>query len=322
MKNHTKCWGLSLVELLITLALASALMIATSELYLRSKASMTTAQQLAELRENGRYALEVIAADIRRAGYLGEARPPVGPLLIENLPHSLNCDRTITWGQALQEPIAALNDRLKDTQHDYRACIPATDYLRGDVLAVRYGAPVSEAPWRNTTRSLTPYLFASVEKPRILVGSEVSKALAQEPGTSLYALNAFAYHIAPAHESYSHCGEDRYPALARRGLDHRGLPRREEVTEGIEDIQVQIGVDRDHDGAVETFLDPGQARPEDSVRAVRIWLIARARCGEAGYHNTQRYELGSRIFVANDHYRRELFSLTVALRGIHGVYLP
>ena len=322
MNNRVGCAGLSLVELLITLALASILMVAIGELYLRSKASMATAQQLAELRENGRYALQVIAADIRRAGFLGEARPPVGPLLIEGLPFPLHCDKTTAWGRALQEPLAALNDGNRDSQHDYRACIPGPDYLRGDVLAVRYGTPVASTPWRSATNAVTPYLFASLTQPRILSGNEINNALARETGTSIYALSAFAYHIAPAQQVDNSCTENDYPALARRGLDNRGLPRREEITEGIEDMQVQIGVDLDHDGSVDIFLEPDQARQEHAIRAVRIWLLARARCSEAGYHNTQRYELGMRIFVPNDHYRRELFSLTVAVRGVDGVYLP
>lgn len=322
MTHPSRSSGLSLVELLVTLALASALMVATSALYLHSKVSMTTAQQLAELRENGRYALAVIAADVRRAGYLGEARPPAGPLLIENLPSSLDCDKSTAWGRALQEPVAALNDRLRDVQHDYRACIPTNDHLRGDVLTVRYAAPAPGAPWSNNTGSLAPFLFASVEKPRILTGSEVSKALAAEPATSVYSLHALAYYVAPAQEAGSTCPDDHYPALARRGLDNRGLPRREEITEGIEDMQILLGVDRNGDGSVESFLEPDQTRLGDTVLAVRIWLIARARCSEMGYHNTQSYNMGNRVFIPNDSIRRELFTLTIALRGVHGVYLP
>lgn len=321
MKHPSSSSGLSLVELLITIALSSSLLVATSALYLRSKATMTTAHQLAELRENGRYALAVIAADIRRAGYLGEARPPAGPLLIENLPSSLDCDKSTAWGHALQEPIAALNDQLRDDQHNYRECIPTNDYLRGDVLTVRYGAPVPGTPWNHNTSSIAPYLFASVEKPRILTGNEVSKTLAEEPATSVYSLNAHAYYVAPAQEANSTCIDDHYPALARRGLDNRGLARREEITEGIEDMQILLGVDRNGDGSVESFLEPDQTRSGDTVLAVRLWLLARARCSEMGYHNNQRYNLGNRVFIPNDSIRRELFTLTVALRGIHGVYL-
>lgn len=314
--------GLSLVEILISLVLASSLLIATGELYLRSKATMNTAQQLAELRENGRYALQTIAADIRRAGFLGEARPPTGPLLISDLPHLTDCNKTTAWGQALQEPLIGLNDGLKDIQRDYRACIPTRDYLRGDVLTVRYGSPVENRPWHSATSAQTPYLFASLVQPRILLGEQVSTALAREPETSVYALNAFAYHIAPAQESHEVCDGENYPALARRGLDHRGLPRREEITEGIENLQVKIGVDTDSDGSVDRYVEPHDLQPDHIALAVRIWVLARARCAEAGYLNGQRYELGDLIYVPNDHYRREMFSLTVALRGIHGVYAP
>lgn len=315
--------GISLVELLVSLALASIMMIGASELYLRSKMQMNTAQQLTEVRENARYALQVITADLRRAGFLGEARPPAGPLLLTDLPLSTNCDKSTAWARAVQEPVSGLNDATKDVQRDYRACIPNSDYLRGDVITVRYAAPLSDTPWRNTVNTQAPYLFASLVHPRILLGRDVSNALAAEPGTSVYVLSAAAYHVAPAQESEGLCGNDhRYPALVRRGLDNRGLPRREEITEGIENLQVRMGVDKNSDGIVDSYIEPNDTQTEHTILAVRIWLLARARCAEPGYFNRERYELANQTFVPNDQFRRELIFTTVALRGIHGIYLP
>lgn len=322
MTANARHAGLSLVELLVSLALASLMMIAISELYVRSKVNMNTAQQLAEVRENARYALQIIAADLRRAGFLGEARPPTGPLLLGDLALSLDCAKTAAWGRAVHEAVAGLNDATKDLQRDYRGCIPGSDYLRGDVLAVRYAAPLSDTPWRRAVNAQAPYLFASLEQPRILLGKEVNGALARDPGTSVYALSAAAYHIAPAEEDQNLCGSDDYPALVRRGLDNRGLPRREEITEGIENLQIRIGVDTNSDGIVDSYREPNETRPEHTILAVRIWLLARARCAEIGYVNRERYEFADQILVPNDHYRRELTSTTIALRGIHGIYLP
>lgn len=70
--------GLSLVELMIAVALAMILMLGALQIFLFSKNTYTNNQQLADVQENGRFALYSLARDIRNAGYLGQCMRATG----------------------------------------------------------------------------------------------------------------------------------------------------------------------------------------------------------------------------------------------------
>lgn len=61
--------GLSLVELMVGLALGLVLMVGVLQVFLASRQTYASNEAMSRLQENGRFALELIAANIRLAGY-------------------------------------------------------------------------------------------------------------------------------------------------------------------------------------------------------------------------------------------------------------
>ncbi|MCY1268604.1 Type IV Pilus-assembly protein W [compost metagenome] len=70
--------GLSLVELLIAMALSLLLMAGVLQVFLASKNTYLTNMALAELQENGRFALDTITLDLRNAGFRGACLAGMG----------------------------------------------------------------------------------------------------------------------------------------------------------------------------------------------------------------------------------------------------
>lgn len=64
--------GLSLVELMIAVALGLLLMLGVMQIFLSSKNTFASNQELSEIQESGRFALEILTRDIRNAGYKGQ----------------------------------------------------------------------------------------------------------------------------------------------------------------------------------------------------------------------------------------------------------
>lgn len=69
--NLVKQRGVSLVELLIAMALGLVLLAGIGYIYWGSRQSYTLQENLAGLQENGNFAVELLAQDLRMAGYIG-----------------------------------------------------------------------------------------------------------------------------------------------------------------------------------------------------------------------------------------------------------
>ncbi|KZX57929.1 hypothetical protein A3709_20100 [Halioglobus sp. HI00S01] len=63
--------GLTLLETMVALALTAFLLLGAVQIFLATKTSSVSESSLAKLQENGRLAIELLSADIRRANYSG-----------------------------------------------------------------------------------------------------------------------------------------------------------------------------------------------------------------------------------------------------------
>jgi len=110
--------------------------------------------------------------------------------------------------------------------------------------------------------------------------------------------------------------------------DGDGPDEAEPLAEGIEDLQVAVGVDVDGDGrltdtgdsADEWFgNDPSDSAPPASPRAVRVTLVARATLPENGAPSFRRPAVEDHAAGAQeDNYRRRVLSSTVEIRNLEG----
>ena len=69
--RHSRCSGLTLVELMIALVLSMLLMTGVLTIFASTKSTSKLQNGLATVQENGRHALHLLVRDIRGAGFGG-----------------------------------------------------------------------------------------------------------------------------------------------------------------------------------------------------------------------------------------------------------
>jgi type IV pilus assembly protein PilW len=316
--------GVSLVELMVAIAVGLFLIGGVIQIYLSSKQSYNTQEQLARMQENGRFAMDLVTTDLRRAGYWGGLTLDPGSDLGDpgaEAP-SNTCpspDNDKTWGRMIDWPVSAVNDGIAGYN-----CIPTTGagvWLRGDVLTVRYA---DYTPVTTTLGNDRLYLRTSSElgisaapelqpAARIITGSTAGEADNALPVTGEneieHELIARAYYVAQSGTTCSATG-GAVPALWRLQLGDDGEPAEPmEIAPGAEQLQLQF---LDDSGG---YINADAVADWASVRAVRIWLLIRGHCPEAGLDNTTEYNIGDQSYQPNDNFPRQLYVSTVQLRN-------
>lgn len=329
--------GLTLIEIMIALVIGSVLIAGAGKIFISSKRNIAVQLNLQQIQENARYALDLISRDLRRAGYFGGLNsitaiegtsPPLEP--------TGKCPPGNAWGRMLARPVFGLND----TNSGY-ACIPDSDYLRGDIVVTRYAHPVA------VTGALSDkqlYLRSNPSEGALFIGSKSDENQITEPGI-VQKIISRAYYI---RASTTLCPDgSKPPALWRETLHSNGHTVAEELVTGVEQLQLQYGVidfnpddDMQSDGISYRYLDadhvtdsewnaPFDSAPEwrewveltsnsavhSAVLLAKVWLLVRAACIEPAVINRRTYAMGNLQYAVDDHFRRQLYSTTVQLRN-------
>jgi hypothetical protein len=130
------------------------------------------------------------------------------------------------------------------------------------------------------------------------------------------------------------------PALRRWSLITGPAFDPQEIIPGVEDMQIQFGIDPSgNSGSAARYVNPGAIPTGTQVVSVRIWLLVRAEAREFGFVDDRVYEYGDRVSAAHggcnvtdlnaagaatcayapaDGFRRLLVSRTVQIRNALG----
>jgi len=324
--------GFSLIELMVAMVITLILLAGIAQIYLGSKKSFNIQNSLGRQQENGRYATETVAQDLRRAGYWGgnaDVSAVTGTEGTET--PAATCSATDnTWGRMLDQRIFGFNQDQTTEIGNY-ACLnkgDGKDYSRGDVVVVRFAAPwviggTTTPEYEDNHLYIRSALTISEEAGRVFKGQDEAdgaNAMSTPPAPSerTSELLARAYYIGPSGQT---CQGAAVPSLYRMNLGGSGVPVAEEIAYGIDQLQVQYGLDTDGDNSLDSWLDAGVGGlDEDSeweqVIAARIWVLTRGECPETGYTNINTYAMGDENYTPNDGYRRQLYTMTVRLRNL------
>lgn len=71
LKNPYRTKGFTLVEIMIALTIGLILLVVIAQIFVTSRSTYTFEEGMARVQENGRFAMEFLASDIRMAGYMG-----------------------------------------------------------------------------------------------------------------------------------------------------------------------------------------------------------------------------------------------------------
>ena len=120
------------------------------------------------------------------------------------------------------------------------------------------------------------------------------------------------------------------PTLRRKALSIDGddpVIEDQEIAPGVENIQIQFGIDVDGDNAVDRYVNPGNAiyDPTDTtgvyvpgtrILTARLWLLVRSITQEPGIQDNASYQPGNATAMTPaDNFRRMQISKTILLRN-------
>ena len=333
--------GFGLIELMVGSTLGLILLATIISIYLSTKQTYNIQESLARMQENARLALRLITHDARMAGYLGGVVQPWAIRESTDLPiGTLTGECHAGWARSAILPndgVAAPTLTGADNSPDlFSGCIHAGGHSQGtDILSLYFADanPVAD----DSLQQGRIYLRSSLQGG-LLFKAGADKSLPKDfnmAGTPhTFRLNAVAYYLRPwsvIPPTRAQPGGDGIPTLMRATLSDCGASacvKNEALIEGIVNLQFQYGVD--DSGGLKTlhYLNadqlgdfthqPGKSAWQ-SVRAVRIALLARSLTAEPGYRDTNApYRMADQTVDVAAGFRHLLITGTVALRNKGG----
>jgi type IV pilus assembly protein PilW len=306
--------GLSLIELLVSITIGVVLAFAAVNLFLQSKLAYLQDQELARLQENGRYALRYLSHELSMAGFLATEVPgrrvsasESGSQCFDHLMNTATSVEHLDDVSANGTPAGAGPGLPLD-------CLVAGKLQAGsDLVLVRRTADTPSI-FQGEPRGATDPNNIYLRIPMDTGVPGLQRGVGTVPGASLWEYVPQVLFL----RRYSVVPGDGVPALCRKrlGRSSNGMAPTECLVEGVENMQIEFGIDETGDRRPDRF-DP-QPAPDEMAAAVaaRIYLLLRSVHPVVGHLDSRFYQLGShRISAANDSHFRRVMQTTVLLRN-------
>ncbi len=311
--------GLSIVELMVALAIGLFILVGLTSIFVTSNRTYLDLNRAGQQIENGRFAVQLLSDDIALAGFFGRfASPLPAPGVLP--------DPCVTTDMAALRAAAALPLQGYDAPGTSPlTCIPAANHRPGtDILVVRRtdaqmaagnsasipgGALVAAQVYlqanADPNNSANPLIAAATGTPQSVF------TLKNKDGSNVAPIRKYhvhIYYIAPCSvpagggtdcTGANDDGGAPIPTLKRleltvdstgANLDMYQVP----LVEGIENLQIDYGIDTDGDGVPNGAYVTAPAAVTDwpNVVAVRLNLLARNTESSAGYVDDKTYDMG------------------------------
>jgi type IV pilus assembly protein PilW len=343
--------GLSLVELMVALTLGLIILAAVGQIFLTSRATYTLGEGLARIQENGRFAMEFLAQDIRMAGYTG-CNSTLSGANVGNIvapaasATTFNPDGIAGYKYACTSACTgALSEWDPDLPSGY---FSAGQVVTGtDVVVIQRGSTDGTHLTGNTAPSnanvqivSTTAIAATIAADDVLMVSDCKNAdifratnASSGSGKITIAHSSVGNTSNFLTHSYGNDAElmkletliyyigrrdnnaSNPPSLFRKELNTGNLVA-QELVEGVESMKFKYGEDTDGDGDVDLYRDPGAVANWRKVLTVRVGLLVRSPSTVEQTADTRTYDIAGTTFGPyNDRYRRRTFHSTVQLRN-------
>jgi len=304
--------GFTLVEIAIAAALLLLAVTSGLTLVASGRGAHRSAESRARLEETARAALDVLAYEVRLAGYLGRlapgstvqgsavagTAPPSGLAVAGGCTDSLALD--------LDEPLAGADDDYGAGNGLPLRCrpSPAGRVVAGaDTLIVRRAAVLPGRPAAGRLQ-----LESTRRMGRLFTdGGTLLGALAD-----VHDIETSVFYV-----SQDATGAPGYPSLRRKRLVGGSAPafQDEELVAGVADLQVEVAV-QDGDGGI-VFVPFDRLERGVAIRSVRIWVLAQAELGEPLAHGLPALTYSNRVLPASGgRHARLLASRSVEPRNL------
>ena len=336
--------GLTLTELMVSVAISLVVLVALSNVYLSSRGAYRANEALARVQETGRFAIEWISRDLRSTGFAG-CLSRAAEIAVYSNPRpagltSLAAMRGYERAAGFTYPAGI--ERVSGDEHSDVVRMLAVDstaraYVDGDTdvaaatITIRDNQPGFEPDdvlvVSDCERSAVFTVTGVQSKPIRLVHAAGSNG----------GLDTPTHRVSPPFKARDHAFVARFDSVTYfvgrpkgkkdvlPSLYRASLGRTEKVAENVEDLDLLYGIDTDGDGAVDRYLraDQVDAAQWERVLSVRVGLVAvsaEAAVPGAGQAVYLRDIDGDTVIDAQtargDRRLRQVFSTTVSLRNL------
>lgn len=294
--------GFSLVELMVSITLGLMITAVIATIFMSGTRSFAQDDRYARMQENGRFAMQAIAQDLAMAGFWG--------YLTDNLASvaslGTNCGLTLN----LQSPLTVLNSPNASAANGAFGCINSGTFIPStDVIAIKrvVGGAATSGFVNNGT-----YLKVDGNTGTLLQYTGTGPGV----GQTYWRYIPRVYFI----RNKTTASGQTVPTLYRKTLNTSLAMVDEEVAEGIDNIQVQFGIDTDTNpnGMPNYFTASPSASELEKAFVARVSVLARSTDPnpDQSYVNNKTFDLGEgAVGPFNDKFHRYVFTTTVALRN-------
>jgi len=325
--------GLSLVEIMVAMTLGLILTAGVIELFISNKRSYEVQTATNGMQENGRYAMKLLTDALRAADHWGGVEasdvggsPAVTGVGSCNAAWLLNVDEGIRG----YEGVSAAPP-LPDS------CIAEADYVANtDAFVVRHagGEYQSTATVKGGSGSEVWVRTGVGRRAQVFAASDITSLPSDlyDPGNEdadglyNYPYQVVAYFLRPcsgkagAACAASDDGGNPIPTLARLALVN-GQLQEQAMVSGVEDMQVEYGVDANLDTNADFYTDAATVTAANQwgrVTSVRLTLVVRSQ--ERGpLKDTASYKLPNgatyTLPVNSEYYQRKVLTSVVQIRN-------
>lgn len=346
--------GVTLVELMVGLGVGVLLLFGVGLLFTQNKQSYRQNEELARLQEDARFALDELSRDLSMAGFMAEIVDS-SILFVGNTTADRDVfEGALTATVNNCGPTGAVRNWF----YDFRNGIAETAMLAGDNIATGAGAqalfscidPAEFQPGTDLigikrtggvpsgTVNLTEGINDPAPVGRLYIRENGSRGvLYQSPEFPTAAAGASAERIVPEPfneweytpriyyvRNFAVTPGDGIPTLCRitpQNTGAAGRPpahTRECIAQGVEDMQLELGIDTNDDGAANVYVANPSA--DDLVRTVslRIYLLMRTQGVDVGHTDNRSYVLSNKAaYTPNDRFHRRIYASTVVIHNVN-----
>lgn len=315
---------MNMVELMIGMLLAMVLAGSIIAVFVNSSHSFKQDENVLRMQDDARYALREIAFDISMAGHYAELLVPSSITADGSLSILADCGpvgqdkwmyRTTQAGTGDSFSLIAIDNATAGTAAAVHSCIANGELLDGtDVVSVKRVAGSAAG----LTRAGAIYLRTN--------GTVGLLYRAPFPGVPLINIPApqadwefrpRIYYV----RQYANTPGDGVPTLCRKVLAGVGPSMTTEcIATGIENLQLEYGIDTNDDGSPNVFLNSPTLAQMQGIVSVRIYLLARTAAIDTRYTNQKTFSLSnSPDYTPADSFHRRVFSTTVSVQNIRSM---
>jgi type IV pilus assembly protein PilW len=330
--------GLSLVELMVAITIGLFLLVGLVSVFSTSNQTYMDLSRASQQIENGRFAVQVLVDDIAHAGFYG--RYSASPTIPGALPDPCVNNNMTTLKTALAFPLQGYD---APATSPITTCIPVANHQPGtDIIVVRRVDSTMSAGNATTipNAALTAngiYLQANADSTALPVlavatGSQAADQAAftlKNKETAQYApirkYHVHIYFVAPCSvpagggSVCTGAADDNgapIPTLKRIELASNGVMNVISLVEGIEDLQIDYGIDADKDGVPDAAYVTTPAAFADwaNVIAVRINVLSRNLEPTNGYVDAKSYDMGvAGAVTPGGPYKRHVYNAVIRI---------